>query len=35
MDYEDPKTKALFYANLATNAAVVLSVPAAMGKEPL
>ena len=31
VDYEDPKTKALFYANLATNAAVVLSVPAAMG----
>lgn len=31
VDYQDPKTKALFYANLGTNAAVILSVPAAIG----
>ncbi|MBT9584471.1 hypothetical protein IV102_14100 [bacterium] len=31
VDYQDPKTNRLFYANLATNAAVVLSVPAAIG----
>lgn len=31
LDYEDPKVRRLFNANLATNAAVVLSVPAAMG----
>ncbi|MBS2040544.1 hypothetical protein JST97_36495 [bacterium] len=31
LDYDDPKTKALFYSNLATNVAVILSVPAAVG----
>lgn len=31
IDYDDPKTKALFHANLATNVAVILSVPAAVG----
>ena len=31
IDYDDPKTRALFHANLATNAVVILSVPAAVG----
>lgn len=31
LDYQDPQTKGLFYANLGTNAAVILSVPAAIG----
>lgn len=31
LDYDDPKTRALFHTNLVTNAAVILSVPAAVG----
>jgi len=31
LNYEDPKTRVLFHANLATNAAVILSIPAAAG----
>ena len=31
VNLQDPKMKALFHANLATNAAVILSVPAAIG----